>query len=118
MPNDSFGRRFKNARKNAQREIDIRDNIISTGRISNIKSNRWVCMKHSYPLGVLCFSLSDFDKVIRRRSKNLKWKTLNKLAKKARSKGKIIYAPCYGAYWPDEDFRNLPFKNYKISRWF
>lgn len=115
--NIPFVRKFKQARKNAQREIDVQNNLIKNGCISKIKLDSYICIKHSYPLGIMCFSLSCFDRMLRKKPKDLKWRTVARLAKAARKKGRIIYPP-WSCEWYncDGDYRKIPFRNYNLTR--
>lgn len=117
MNNKSFGYRIKIARKNAQREIDLNKSLIKAGNISNIKSDFHICIKHSYPLGIMCFSLSCFDRVLRKKPKDLKWRTFARLAKVARKKGKIIY-PLWTYEWKNcnGDYRKIEFRTYNLTK--
>lgn len=82
--NNSYIRRLKNARKNAQREID-KSNLSN----ENFQCRNRICLKHSYPLWVICDDLVEFDYVISSLSAK-KYKSFSRVARAIFKKGKIV----------------------------
>lgn len=116
MLNKSFITRLKLARKNAQREIDYSKRAAMEGRISEIRCQAEICFRHSYPLGFLCRSLSDFDTIIKY-SYSRRTRSLSRVIRAIRRKGRIV-VPWDFARWylsGENDLRKLASKTYNIT---
>jgi len=108
----SYIRRLKNARKNAQREIDR--SKISGG---NYIGSRDICLKHSYPLWIVCRDLHEFDYVIWSISAK-KYKSFARVARAIFRKGRII------TYWDllkfnyteESDLRKINSSTYNMTK--
>lgn len=114
MSNKSFITRLKLARKNAQREIDQSNRAGMEGRILDVRSEFEICFRHSYPLGLVCEHLSQFDEVIKfaPRTRGL-WRVLRAI----RRKGKVVYSWQIRHFVKagKTDLRELEGKTYSIT---
>ena len=110
----SFIRQLKLARKNAQREIDQSHRAGMEGRILDVRSEFEICFRHSYPLGLVCEHLCQFDEVIKfaPRTRGL-WRVLRAI----RRKGKVVYSwqIRYFVKAGKTDLRELEGKTYSIT---
>lgn len=114
MSNKSYITRLKLARKNAQREIDQSRRAGMEGRILDVRSEYEICFRHSYPLGLVCEHLSQFDEVIKfaPRTRGL-WRVLRAI----RRKGKIVHSWQIRHFVKagKTDLRELEGKTYSIT---
>ena len=115
MKNKSYVTRLKLARKNAQREIDQSRRAGMEGRILDVRSECEICFRHSYPLGLICEHLCQFDEVVKfaPRTRGL-WRVLRAI----RRKGKVVYAwQIYNFVKTGKtDLRGLEGKTYSMSK--
>jgi hypothetical protein len=129
MKNESFGRKVKNAYKNARREYEkyrreqfdlyLKDEIsIYTYWACLFPKEYELCLKYSYPLGLYATTFSCLANLVRC-VPNRTWRIIGRLSRAARKKGMIVYPSnitWFILYSGETDWRKLPFKNYNLMK--
>lgn len=121
MKNESFGRKVKNAYKNARREYEnhrvqlvekLNNNEISPYKFYGFLWDKEVevCTKNFSPLGLHCQYFGAATNLIKR-MRGRKWKTLSRLCRSAKRKDKQVNAfeVCRFVINEKTDWRELPF---------